>query len=357
MFIKADLLTIEQLCGNYRLKIIDMIKNEAIYSDYSRILGVSGCYWTKSSGGDNNPNAILNSGYDVFGSVIHRDIGVRVAFSYSEIEPFIKNKRRDSRGFLTFEFGEFLGKAVSEEESKILTQAFIQQKMTIVGKGFTRDMRGLNKIMSPFKGETQPIYEYNGKKYCRVKATFNDDQNLSRGILSPRGIFLPSGIYCHNGDYVWLEVSPMICYKDIDTDVCFTKDVVFAGVQFTSEGIYKGDFEATDMYWYLNNIFLKEILQFETLDKEYLCELEDCYLKLIELIDISKLSNKFSKDEYIILEMLKRDLNISKIAQDLNISQIVILKTLMKLITLYRDMFTSGIKSAHYKIKCLTQDS
>lgn len=254
-------------------------------------------------------------------------VGVRIAFSYSSIKSISTKKVRGRDRGDRIEIGAYPKRAVCYDLQIDLNNLLRENKLKTIGNFTT------SKVT-----ETQNVYEYNGKKYCRLKADFfARPTELSNGRVY--------GPY----DYVWVEVSSITCLVDEEKDIAITENIVLGGVLFEDSPYYRGDFEITTMYWYLNNIFIKELLQFETTKK--IQELNDDYLKLIKMTDLMMLPQYFTNEEFAILMLLKRNLDIDQVAKVMNIFQVFILETIKKMMTLYQNMLINSFENVEHKIK------
>lgn len=109
-----------------------------------------------------------------------------------------------------------------------------------------------------FQALTHDEYEYNGRKYIRVKAKF--DLGRSKFQLS-------NGEEYRNGDYVWVEVSPVRWLIDDKTKLLVPKIGLLSGIIFCTVQEYRGNFSTTDMKKYLDEYMSKDLFQNTTLDR------------------------------------------------------------------------------------------
>ena len=136
-----------------------------------------------------------------------------------------------------------------------LETAYNYKESSIIktGKNYTIDSRKWDEYNEPFKELILEEYLFsNGKRYVRVKT--NSCYNYSEITLS-------NGKRYKNGDYVWVEVSPIKWLIDEKNDIALSEKILFAGVQFNHEKNYKGDFDRTDIKWFMDTYFVKEIIK------------------------------------------------------------------------------------------------
>ena len=238
--IELTLLKEEQIYGENRLKIFDVIGTKASVTDYAILCGAfvsktnyvgeeklenrTGWYWTKTNDRDNYAHVVGNCGLSFsVNVVIHRQGCVRPVVMFSQIQNLCQNRPKENNGGLYVEFGTFPQQSVSEQLEDELN-------------------RNLNR---GFMGEEQKVYEYQGKKYARVRAnTIEEEVTLSNGRTYKKG------------EYVWIAISPLRWYVDLESGIAFTEKLI-TPAQFNQIRNYKGDFENTDIYHLLNTHILK----------------------------------------------------------------------------------------------------
>lgn len=73
---------------------------------------------------------------------------------------------------------------------------------------------------------------------------------------------LSNGVEYRNGDYVWVEVSPVKWLIDDRKGLLISKYGLVSGIRFLDKKTdYKGDFSKTEMYEYLNKYMIKDLFQ------------------------------------------------------------------------------------------------
>ena len=98
-----------------------------------------------------------------------------------------------------------------------------------------------------------PEYYYKGKKYIRQKVLSPNSTDLKKYA------YLSNGIYVTNGDYVWIEVEPLI-FKKLEDD-WISEKCLFSGFPVTHKNLKENfNYEETYLYQYLNSIFVKNIM-------------------------------------------------------------------------------------------------
>lgn len=133
-------------------------------------------------------------------------------------------------GILEVEYGYYPQNAVSKSMQRSLETAFQAGFLNKTGNTYTTDSRQYDEYDSAFLAQIHTEYEYNGKRYVRVKANSyydGDKFKLSNGQE-----------YC-DGDFVWVEIQPVKWLVDEKEKLMITEKLIFAGVQFNKTRDYK----------------------------------------------------------------------------------------------------------------------
>ena len=259
----------KQIFGITALKIFKKRGTKAAISDYAILSGgeVSnseylgnkqilenriGWYWTKTDNWNKGARIVNSCRNDDYGNVLFRHGGVRAALPFSVISNICSKKVVASDEILEVEYGEYPQKAASKQLQKTLERLYQSRSLVRTGKKYTRDKTAYYQSNQEFQEEQQEEYEYNGKKYVRVRA--NSCYEVGEFTLS-------NGEEYQDGDYVWIEVEPIKWLVDERKNIAVSEKLLFAGVQFKHTRDYKGgkDFDNTDLKWFLDNHFSKEI--------------------------------------------------------------------------------------------------
>ena len=265
-------LTIPSLDQINNLKVFKKYGKEASITDFSILLGAdindsyytkegntledrAGYYWTRTDHGDNDARIVYFTGHGTYDRVDIRDVCVRPSLPYSSISNISENITKIEDGILEVEYGEYPQKAVSKDLQQKLEVLYKNKNLNKTGKTYTTDSRKYdeyyNEYYNEFQTQTHVEYEYNGKKYIRFK---------DNSYFGSNEFILSNGEKYRDGDYIWVEVSPIKWIVDEKEDIAITKKLIFLGVQFNRERNYKGNFKSTNMYKFLNEIFIKDIL-------------------------------------------------------------------------------------------------
>lgn len=262
-------LTEEQFFGPGKLDIFQKRGTKAAITDFAILLGGyvsdshldginslearTGWYWTKTDDGDNDARAVLRHGYSHYRNVIRRNVGARPALSFSSISNISTNvvSRRARDGILEVECGYYPRQAVSKDMQRKLESLYLHESIGRASNGYTTDSRKYDEYNEPFLAQCHYEYEYNGKRYVRVKAnSCLDEFTLSNNVVY------------HNGDYVWVEVQPVKWIVDERFNIMITTDIIFAGVQFNIKRDYlTKNFDKTTIKRFMDRYLLHDLFQ------------------------------------------------------------------------------------------------
>ena len=165
---------------------------------------------------------------------------------FSQISP---NRVRGYNGTEEVEFGEYPQNAADPRIQNILETEY-NRGMNKTGRSYTFDSVKDDDDNTGFKPVTYEEYEYQGKEYIRIKANFYCYGNE---------FMLSNSVVYRNGDYVWVEVSPVKWLIDDKAGILISKKGLVSGIRFLDKKTcYKGDFSRTEMKKYLDKYMVKE---------------------------------------------------------------------------------------------------
>ena len=265
-------LTQEQYFGSYKLDILKKRGTKAAITDFSVLLGGwvssehvendsslegrTGYYWTKSDDGDNDARVVRASGSRHYDNVNERNGGARPALPFSSISSIPTNGESGKRardGILEVEYGYYPQKAVSKDMQERLERAYRSGNISKTRNNYTTDSVAYDEYDTSFQPQTHQEYEYNGKRYVRVKA--NSYYNGGDFTLS-------NGEQYRDGDDVWVEVLPVKWLVDEKSRMMITEKLIFAGVQFNKERNYHTrDFDRTDIKTFMDRYLSRDLVQ------------------------------------------------------------------------------------------------
>ena len=230
---EVTLLSDEQIFGYNKLDIFNKILREAKMTDFSILLGGHECigfgdYWIKPNFCD---NVINEGGSGLYNYTNCRKNGIRPVMSYSKIKNDISKERINRNEIVEIEYGEYPQYAVDNILQEKLEELYQNCELYETGKKYTTDSRKYNEYDKDFLLQEHIEYEFDDKKYVRVKANSYYD-GLLFGLSN-------DGDY-RDGDYVWVEVSKVKWLIDEENDIALSKGILVAGIQFDNKKKYSG---------------------------------------------------------------------------------------------------------------------
>ena len=225
------------------------------------LAGRTSWFWTRTNDNIYNCNDVVMVSWQ---GNRHEDQGnernnaIRPVFCSShEIFSQISSKRvKGYNGTEEVEYGEYPQNAADSRMQNILESEY-NRGMNKTGRSYTFDSVKYDDYDTGFKPVTYEEYEYQGKKYIRIKANSDFDG---------RKLKLSNGVEYRDGDYVWVEVSPVKWLIDDKTKTLISKKGLVSGIRFLDRFLdrvapYKGDFNKTEMYMFLNKYMVKDLFQ------------------------------------------------------------------------------------------------
>ena len=248
---KAAITDLCVLTGSYLCEDIDYNIDED-----SSLKGRTSWFWTRSDDNDNNVRAVYEGGYGNSNYRFERNGTVRPALQssviFSQISP---NRVRGYNGTEEVEYGEYPQYAADSRMQRILKSEY-NRGMNKTGRSYTFDSVKYDDYDTGFNPITYEEYEYQGKKYIRIRA--NSDFGGNKFKLS-------NGVKYRDGDYVWVEVSPVKWLIDDRTGILVSKIGLVSGIRFLDRNHnYKGDFSRTEMKEYLDRYMIRDLTQTAT---------------------------------------------------------------------------------------------
>lgn len=233
--------------------ITDLCVLTGSYLSKDPITGRTSWFWTRSDDGCYDVCAVTHRGCKRYLPCYVRNGAVRPALQssviFSQISP---NRVRGYNGTEEVEYGEYPQNAADSRMQNILESEY-NRGMNKTGRSYTFDSVKYNDYDTGFKPVTYEEYEYQGKGYIRIKA------NSNFGDLK---FELSNGVEYIDGDYVWVEVSPVKWLIDDRTGLLISKKGLVSGIRFLDKRTnYKGDFDRTEMKDYLDRYMLRDLTQ------------------------------------------------------------------------------------------------
>ena len=277
---KMTLLEENQVTGDNQLEIFKKMGKKAAVTDHailtgayvsdsyhvdddSSLKGRCGFWWTKTPHGEDGARVVDDCGISDWYTVNIRNSGVRPALPYSSISEISPNGVRSTnkKGVEEVKVGNYPRWAVNKEKQELLFEKLNSGALHETNIPNTSDLAKTDAYGEKINLGRNKIYEYNGKLYALVKAnSYSEKFTLSNGIEYKRG------------DLVWEELEPIIMYNDKQAKMLVPKEIILGGIPFKHDKNYHGNFEETDMYKYMNEHLLNEIMYGVSLEKERVSE-------------------------------------------------------------------------------------
>ena len=252
------------------------ITNKNHINEDNSLSGRTGRFWTRSKW-DRSRTCELYNPYDVCVVDKNGEWDDRLRFDrlcsvrpvlhssliYSQI---FSNRVIGYNGTLEVEYGEYPQWAAESKMQQILELEY-SKGLNKTGESYTFDSSDLNDYNAEFIPVIYDVYEYQGRKYIRARVNYHFEHYDTREIT------LSNNKEYKNGQYVWIEVSPVKWLIDEKTHTLISKYGLVSGLAFQfrwkrmknscvrCDSPYNGDFKKTDMYEYLNTYMSRDLFQ------------------------------------------------------------------------------------------------
>ncbi len=245
---KAAITDLCVLTGSYLCEDTDYNIDED-----SSLTGRTSWFWTRSDDGNNGVRAVRKNGIESYIYGYGRCGAVRPVLQSSVIlSQASLNRVSGYNGIEEVEYGEYPQNAADSRMQNILESKY-NKGLNKTGRSYTFDSIKHDYHDTRFKPVTYEEYEYQGKKYIRIKANSDFDGNKFK---------LSNGVEYRDGDYVWVEVSPVKWLIDDKTGILVSKKGLVSGIRFIDKRTnYNGDFDRTEMKEYFDRYMFRDLTQ------------------------------------------------------------------------------------------------
>ena len=248
---KAAITDLCVLTGSYLCENTDYNIDED-----SSLKGRTSWFWTRSDDNANDVRAVAEDGnmYDRYSHIRHGVVRpvLKSSVIFSQISP---NRVRGYNGTEEVEYGEY-PQYVADSRMQSILELEYNRGIKKTGRSYTFDSVKYDDYCTGFKPVTYEEYEYQEKKYIRIRA--NSDFGGNKFKLS-------NGAFYRDDDYVWVEVSPVKWLIDDRTGILVSKIGLVSGIRFLGRNHnYKGDFSRTEMKEYLDRYMTHDLTQTAT---------------------------------------------------------------------------------------------
>ncbi len=201
-------------------------------------------YWTESNVFQGNVLTVNESGHAGSKPPFKRDGGVRPLMIVNNDGDFKFINAEE------FEYGEYPQTVVDVYEARNLERMFVKGTLSPTNKTYETDSISIDDDETKYSPRTFQEYTYNGDKYIRVMP-----------VSDACGEYLSDNRKVERKEAYWIKVEPIVWLYDENQKRAFTKKALISGLQFNCSSKYDGKFKNTEMYNYLNNVFVKDIIK------------------------------------------------------------------------------------------------
>lgn len=264
---ELTLLSVEQIWGNSQLEVLKKygtkiaatdlciltrgcVRDEDYVDEDKSLTGRTCVAWTKTV--NKYVKEIFIDGLCSCGYINDISCVIRPVLQNSTIS--LPSTVSDPNIIMEIEYGEYPQNAPSATMQKELEKEY-KKGMNKTGRSYTFSSSPCDDFKTLFKPITYDEYEYHGKKYIRVRAIaeYPDYESI-----------LSNGLACKDGDYFWVQVSPVKWLIDDKTGLLISKKGLVAGIGFGDVKYYDGmsyDFDKSELKKYLDTHMMHDLFQ------------------------------------------------------------------------------------------------
>ena len=251
------ILSYSDIYGSDKLEIFKKMTTKAALTDFAIETGAyitedyikndferenrAGYYYTDNLDSDGDVYIAGNEDSDYVEPITTRNTCGRITLPYDNLFQISMDElQMNEYGIPYLEYGMYPQKAAFKHDQKILEYMYKNDSLNKTGKVYTIDSVLINDENSDFKPNKLYEYEYEGKKYIRIKANPN---------VIDEYFELSNGERYIDGDYIWNEIQPVKWLVDKKNKVIVSEKLLFSGIQYRF------------LNQYINNYFSNELLQ------------------------------------------------------------------------------------------------
>lgn len=264
--IELTLLTQSQIWGSRKEKQLDVFKKcgtEPLITEFSVLTGAEfdmkpsysfisssfyGLIWTESLIEDGKVSCIYFNGNKSSEYKATRNLVIRPVIKCETLFNNLYDEEIEE-----IYLGKYPQFVPSYNTQVKLNELFNSNRLKITNSTYTIDDTAIDEFRYHFKAKTYPTYEYNKEEYIRIRANFFN-----------KNTFELNGNNYNYGDYVWVKILPLKWLIDKKEKLLICKYGILSGVMFDN---YKNNCDKSEIYRYMNEYMLKDILQSEDLEK------------------------------------------------------------------------------------------
>lgn len=265
---ELTLLSVEQIWGNSQLEVLKKygtkiaatdlciltrgcVRDEDYVDEDKSLTGRTCVAWTKTVN-KYVKEIFLDGLCSCCGYINNISCVIRPVLQNSTIS--LPSTVSDPNIIMEIEYGEYPQNAPSATMQKELEKEY-KKGMNKTWRSYTFSSSPCDDFDTLFKPITYDEYEYHGKKYIRVRAIaeYPDYESI-----------LSNGLACKDGDYFWVQVSPVKWLIDDKTGLLISKKGLVAGIGFGDVKYYDGmsyDFDKSELKKYLDTHMMHDLFQ------------------------------------------------------------------------------------------------
>lgn len=270
---KMTLLSIDQVFGDNKIDIIKKYGTKCGITDFSILLdgfvlndfhvnnGFSlidrtGMWLSQTPYNDDNVYIVDHRGCKNYTNNIKRQSGGRPVLLWDSIFEFYNKFSQDN--IIEVEYCEYPQEVVNDDLSYKLEVLYGINELEETGKVYTTDCSRDCNSNAKFMARDFIEYIFEGKKYIR----FATEKSYSNGnLLSDGRKIYPNYVY-------WVRVDPIVWIIDLKNHDILSKNILFSGIQFNNYNKINTCFEDSDIYYFLNEVFSKNIIPIQKNNKK-----------------------------------------------------------------------------------------
>ena len=249
-------------------------KTDIIYANATDMALITGCMCFNLDRNNFKENRKLNKAMYMFSTdnlmlknnsnfLTSRSVGIRPVIDFESADKIPQNPgskiTKCEDDIYEVEYGFYPQEAPSDEVQNELNYLLQEDLLEKTDNAYTTDER-LIWDCQPFSPETNEEYELKGRRYVRVKVNGRHPNDT---------VILSNGKEYKHGEYVWLEVKPVVWFVDEKLKKMISKDVLLAGIQYMNYGSKDCTFKKSNVYNFLEKYLSEELFQIKELNIDF----------------------------------------------------------------------------------------
>lgn len=266
---------------------------------------------------DKNKN-VIKTELDNCNGIIRPSIESQVIFD--KLYPNAKNGE--------IEYGTYPQMAPDKEIQDKLEYEYSNNNLNKTNNSYTFDSCKDCESEKNFFPVSYDEFEYNGKKYIRVKVSISS---------KTKSIKLSNGLKYSNGDYVWVEIQPVI-WNMSDNNVfkkMFTKKGLLSGIRY-NEKSNNIKYKDSEIKYFLDNYMMRDLFQekslklndfnkdeLERLNAEIFIDMWDKKFDLINWLEVAYKNYHYFRKGYDNIKLRPQIYSIIKLSEEFDLNDTI----------------------------------